>query len=111
MKISIRELITLTALLVVSGVTSAASFSVTDKTVDKLGVQSTQFYFSVKEGLGPGSTCSYSVIIMDVANTYAKSSYANVLAAKTTGRKLTRIDFSQVSPGAACTLDLVEFND
>ena len=89
----------------------AASYTIADKTVDKLGVQTSVFYFGLKEGFGTGLVCQYGNIYMDLNNAYGKTSYANVLAAKLTGRKLARIDVTQLSPGGLCSLDLVEFND
>ena len=102
----------LVGLLIASGAACAMNYQIFDsKTVDKVGVQSAQFYLALKEGFRSDITCLYGIAFMQIDNAYGKATYAHVLAAKLTGRKLTRIDIDQATPGGSCFITLVEIND
>lgn len=87
---------------------SAATDS--NKTVVALGVQGGSTYavayFSAAEGFSV-SGCNSGLIYIDVTNNFGKAAYADILMAKTTGRKLARIDYAQDGNGT-CYLSLVE---
>lgn len=96
-------------------ITSGNSFATSDysKTVGQLGVQGitpAQAYFTVKEGLT--LTCQYGDIYVDLTTDFGRAAYAELLAARTQGRILSRIDYTQSGgPGSQCTLLLVEVQD
>ena len=88
--------------------TYALATTDSNKTVVALGVQGGSTYavayFTAAEGFSI-SSCGY--IYIDVTNNFGKAAYADILMAKTTGRKLARIDYAQDGNGT-CYLSLVE---
>ncbi|MCW0403606.1 hypothetical protein NG831_13380 [Xanthomonas sacchari] len=84
----------------------AAAVTETDKSVDRLGVQGGTAYFSIKD---PFSTnCKFDVVYFSIGDDFGKAAYASLLAAQTSGKKLSRFDYAQSAPGETCTLSLVE---
>lgn len=88
---------------------SAIAVTETNKTIDRLGVQGGNAYFDVKESLT--LTCAWGNIYLDITTDFGKAAYSNLLAAKSSGRILSRIDYSQTTAGGQCNLDLVEVKD
>ena len=90
--------------------TPAAAVSETGKLVDRLGVQGVQggatAYFSVKEALS--TTCKFDIVYFNLGDEFGKAAYASLLAAQTSGKTLSRFDYTQSAPGETCTLSLVE---
>ncbi|WP_232757324.1 hypothetical protein [Xanthomonas sp. SHU 199] len=88
----------------------AAAVTETDKSVDRLGVQGVQggttAYFSVKDALS--TTCKFDIVYFNLGDEFGKAAYANLLAAQTSGKKLSRFEYWQSAPGETCTLSLVE---
>ncbi|HET9645392.1 MAG TPA: hypothetical protein VFP68_19015 [Burkholderiaceae bacterium] len=82
----------------------SAYFVETNKTVSSLGAQGTMFYVRFAESVG--QNCQNGVLY--VASDH-KGIYTQLLAAKLTGRTLSRVDYSQVGAnGTLCNLELVE---
>ena len=96
-------------ILTISGVQAQTTIEDDNRTVDHLGVQVTNAYFSVVEGFSVN--CQYGNVYFAITSDGGKVSYANILAAKLSGRKLTRLQYSQPSSGGLCTLSLVEFEN
>ena len=90
---------------------SASSFATTEnlKSVDRLGVQGDNAYFTVKEGFS--QNCKWGNIYLNISTHFGKAAYANILSAKASGKKLSRIDYSQSADGEQCNLSLVEVRD
>lgn len=93
--------------------TCSSALAQTDnsKTVNLLGVQGSgtgaQVYFSVVEGLT--LSCAFNNIYVDITTDFGKGAYAQLLEAKSTGRQLSRIDYTQSGgAGSECILSLVE---
>ncbi|WP_426337580.1 hypothetical protein ACN9MY_15080 [Pseudoduganella sp. R-31] len=76
-----------------------------NKTIKSLGAQGTGFYVFFVEPVN--SACPGGIMYVDPSK---KGLYTQLLAAKLTGKRLSRIDFNQ-SNGAACNLDLVEISE
>ena len=76
------------------------------KTIDRLGVQGNNAYISTVEPLSVA--CQWSNIYFDITTSFGKAAYADVILAKSSGRKLSRIDYSLASDGVTCVLSLVE---
>lgn len=95
----------------IAGLSGIALADQTDytKTVDKLGIQNGTVYFSVVETLG--LACQYNVIYFNSDTTFGKSAWNVLLAAKFTGRALSRIDYTQDPTTHICTLTLVEMQN
>ena len=81
-----------------------------NKTISTLGLQSSSpalAYFSAVEGFT--LNCEYGLIYTDITTTFGQAAYANLLAAKISGRMLSRITYTQSGgSGTACTLTLIE---
>ena len=77
--------------------------------IDKLGVQSISIYFSISLPLL--TDCQHGNIYFSNESDFGKAAYANLLAAKSANKKLSRIDYSQTVAGGKCTLGLVEVRD
>lgn len=84
----------------------AAAVTETDKFVDRVGVQSNTVYFSVKDALSV--KCKFDIVYLSLGDDFGKAAYANILAAQSSGKKLSRFEYSQSAPGETCTLSLVE---
>lgn len=79
-----------------------------DKTVDRLGIQGAQAYFSVSEGLS--LNCLYGNIYLSLSSPEGRVAYAQILSAKLAGKKLSRVDYEQ-SADSQCSLSLVEMQN
>lgn len=81
-------------------------------TIGALGIQQMNAYFAITPALTLG--CNYNNIYIDVggdANGYwGRTQFSELLAAKVSGKQLSRIDYHQDSSGM-CWLDLVEINN
>jgi hypothetical protein len=77
-----------------------------DKTVKKLGVQSSVAYFNFNEGMS--LNCLYGLIYFEITTDFGQAAYSTLLSAKISGRELSRIDYSQFAEGEKCTASLVE---
>lgn len=99
----------ITVLLIAATAADASATTDLTKTVDKLGVQGANAYFSTVEGLS--LSCEWGdVYITDITSDFGKTAYATLLTAKATGRKLSRIDYVQNSD-TTCSLQLVEIEN
>lgn len=77
------------------------------KTIAKLGAYSTGFYVSFIEPLG--QNCQHGNVFISLDR---KGIYAELLAAKITGKRLSRFDYSQpAGNGTNCNAELAEFMD
>lgn len=103
----------LTALLLT--LISTSAFAITDdynKTVDRLGTQGASTgaaYFSVKEGLS--LDCPYGVVYVDITTYFGRTAFASLLAAKSSGRPLSWIQYPPTGVGGVCMLAVVEVKD
>lgn len=78
-----------------------------NKVIDRLGVQiNGHAYFSVDGGFA--LNCEWGNVYVDVTSVSGRAAYAELLVAKAAGKQLSRIDYTQASPGNMCTLSLVE---
>lgn len=82
-----------------------SSFSEGNKTVSRLGAQSTFFYVDFAEPFGQNCLNGVAYVAND-----RKGLYTQLLAAKLTGRRIKRIDYSQEATGQ-CNVELVELTD
>lgn len=74
------------------------------KTVAVLGAQNTSFYVRFNESVG--QSCLNGVVYIAPEK---KGLYTQLLAAKLTGKRLSRVDYSQPSGnGTFCNVELVE---
>lgn len=94
------------ALLLATAYSASALATDYDKYVDRLGIQGNSGYFSVKDTLS--LSCKFDVVYVDLTNDFGKAAYASLLAAQTSGKKLSRLDYSQTVPGEMCMLTLLE---
>lgn len=79
-------------------------FQESNKTVYKLGVQETYFYVTFTEGFG--RTCAHNLAYISADY---KGIYAMLLAAKLSGKKISRVDYQQLNGlGSECQIKLVE---
>ena len=88
---------------------SAQSQSVDEyqKTIRQLGAQGDYFYVSFNEPFT--INCAYGVVYI---SSNRKGLYAQLLAAKLSGRRISRLMYSQPNgPGTTCNVDLVEIMD
>jgi len=77
------------------------------KTVTSIGVQKeNNAYFRVSEGWNVN--CTYGVMYFKNNTGFGKAALSTLLAAKSTGKKLSRVVYSQSSSGT-CHLSLVEY--
>ena len=82
-------------------------FTEANKTVASLGAQGTAYYASFKESLGQNCLGAYVYITAE-----RKSLYGQLLVAKLTGRRISRLDYSQpAGPGTMCNAELVEITE
>jgi hypothetical protein len=86
-----------------------------NKTIQVVGSHagaSPVYYFRAVEALS-NTGCLYGTLyIATNASQDAKAMYATLLAAKLTGRRLSRVDYSQTGgPGNLCFAHLVEVSD
>lgn len=90
--------------LTTSSALAQTYFQENNKTINKLGVQETYFYVTFNEGFG--RTCAYGVAYISADY---KSIYAMLLAAKLSGKTISRVDYQQLNgPGTECNIKLVE---
>ena len=89
---------------------SSTAFAQRDhnKTVKKLGVQSSVAYFSFNAGMT--LNCLHGLIYFDITTDFGQAAYSTLLSAKMTGRELSRIDYTQPAEGDKCTASLVELD-
>ena len=76
------------------------------KTVRQLGAQADYFYVSFNEPFT--LNCAYGVAYIASDR---KGLYAQLLAAKLIGKRISRIVYSQSGAGTTCNMDLVEITD
>ena len=85
---------------------SVHAFEDNGKTITVVGIQKEYTaYFRVSEGLS--QTCKHNVIYLRIDSEFGKAAYANILTAKSTGKKLSRIVYVQ-NPDETCHLSLVQ---
>lgn len=105
-----RKLLVIGVLMALSYVAQAgAAVTQNNLTLDRLGVQGggSVAYFSVDQPLT--LTCQWNDIYLDITTDVGKTEYAELLAAKMTGKALSRVDYEQPGgTGTECILDLVE---
>ena len=85
---------------------NAYSYTQQHALVEKLGVQGDSIYFSISLPLL--TNCQWNNIYFNNTSNFGKAAYANILAAKSADKKLSRIDYRQAVAGGKCTLSLVE---
>lgn len=96
----------LAALLTLTSVSALAQtyFQENNQTINKLGVQETYFYVTFNEGFG--RTCAHGLAYISADY---KSIYAMLLAAKLSGKTISRVDYQQLNgSGSQCNIKLVE---
>lgn len=76
------------------------------KTIRQLGAQGDYFYVSFNEPFT--LSCAYNVVYIAADR---KGLYAQLLAAKLSGKRISRIVYNQSGTGTACNMDLVEITD
>jgi hypothetical protein len=82
-------------------------FSEANKTIAKLGAQGTSFYTYFAEPMG--QNCLNGVLYISPDK---KGLYTQLLAAKLTGKRISRVDYSQpAGNGTFCNVELVEIAD
>ena len=87
----------------------AASATVTNRTILKIGTQNGNAYFSVSPALTITGGCLFDIIyIIDLSTAASKAYYATMLTAYSQGKPLSRIDYANSSNGGQCFLSLVE---
>ena len=96
------------ALLAATQAVADTYISDTNRTISRLGVQGSNAYFGVKEGFSVA--CRWGNVYVDITTDFGKAAYANLLAAKASGRVLSRVDYNQ-TVSADCTLAIVEIAD
>jgi hypothetical protein len=83
------------------------AFSEYNKTVARLGAQGSIYYVGFVEPLG--QNCQWGNVYVAADR---KGLYAQLLAAKLAGKRISRIDYSQPNGnGTQCNADLVELTD
>ena len=108
-------------------VTSVFADTEWQRTIVRLGLQRPDTaYFSIQEPVGANPTtagCKYgniyfnndtttSITTGNTTNNFGKAAYSALLAAKVSGRMLSRIDYTKApDPDNTCTLDLIEIQD
>lgn len=92
---------------------AGTSVTQNDLTINQLGVQDgggSVAYFSVNQPLT--LDCQWSDIYIDLTTDVGKAEYAELLAAKLSGKSLSRVDYEQSGgAGTECILDLVEIEN
>ena len=85
----------------------ATYFTESTKTIAKLGAQGTSFYVYFAEAMG--QNCQNGVLYISPDK---KGLYTQLLAAKLTGKRISRVDYSQPGGnGTFCNVELVEIAD
>lgn len=97
--------ILLATLLFASFVANAESAQDNNKTVKRLGVSGNTAHLDFKEGMK--LTCKWGVIYFDISSDFGKTAYSTILAAKSSGNVLSRVDYIQ-GEDERCSLSLVE---
>ena len=80
-----------------------------NKHIKRLGVQGNHAYFDFVEDMS--LNCKWGAIYFNISTDFGKAAYSNILAAKSAGKKLSRIDYTQAADGETCTLSLVEVTE
>jgi hypothetical protein len=108
-RISFFSIFLCSTLTLATDVTNAQAtyFSEWNKTIGRLGVQGDSYYVDFAEPFG--QTCGHGVAYIPPEH---KGLYAQLLAAKLSGKKISRFDYEQTGGnGATCTVKLVEIRD
>ncbi|KQZ32556.1 hypothetical protein [Duganella sp. Root1480D1] len=85
----------------------ATYFSEGTKTIAKIGAQGTSFYVYFVESVGQNCLNGVQYISPD-----KKGLYVQLLAAKLTGKHISRVDYSQPGGnGTTCNVELVEISE
>ena len=89
--------------------TASSAFAQGDlnKTIIITGVQSTNYYFSVGNGLT--LNCKYDVIYFSNESGFWKGAYSTLLSAKAQNKPISRMVYSQNGSSGVCTLELIEY--
>jgi hypothetical protein len=96
---------------------STGAFATTDwnKTVDRLGTQlatngtGSWAYFNLKEGFSVN--CPGGFAYVDITTDFGRAAFASLLAARSSGRLLSRIDYGPTGTGGNCIVSIVEVED
>src|SRR5258705_11137302 len=87
-----------------TGLAQSTYFTETTKTVARLGVQGVQYYVGFAEPLT--QSCLYGNVYVAPDR---KSLYVQLLAAKLSNKRLSRVDYSQpAGSGTQCNAELIE---
>ncbi|MEX2964805.1 hypothetical protein [Microbulbifer sp. TYP-18] len=86
----------------------AQAISEYDLTIGVLGAQGNNVYFETIEDRSV--TCLHQKLYIDITSDFGKSAHSNLLFAKSTSRKLSRVDYDQTSEGQ-CVVALIEVED
>jgi len=100
------RLFSLLLMLVATGVNAIKDQNMT---IDRLGVQGAYGYFDTLEGFS--TSCKWGIIYLNITSDFGKAAYSSILSAKVSGRKLSKIIYSQSGIGEKCTLTQVEIKD
>ena len=93
--------------VVVPAHAQSAYFADYNKTIARLGVQGNTYYVGFDEPLGLG--CQWGNVYVAPER---KALYIQLLAAKLSGKRISRIDYSQLNGnGTQCMAELVEFTE
>jgi len=93
--------------IAVTAVAQNQSVDEYQKTVRQLGAQGDYFYVSFNEPFT--INCAHGVVYI---SSDRKGLYAQLLAAKLSGKRISRLVYSQPNgPGTTCNVDLVEITD
>lgn len=85
-----------------------ADTTVNNLTIDKIGAQNTTYYFYVTTSAL--DSCLWHAMYVDATTTFGASAWKVLLAAKFSGRQLSRIDYT-VSADGSCHLTVVEIQN
>ena len=86
--------------------TNVLAVEESQKTVTSIGIEKeATAYFRVSEGWS--INCSYDVMYLENNTDFGKAALSTILTAKSTGKKLSRVVYSQSESGT-CQLYLVE---
>ncbi len=89
------------------GRAEATSFTEYNKSITRVGAQGAMFYVAFAEPLT--TNCQWGNVYVAADR---KGLYAQLLAAKLTNRRISRLDYSQPGgSGTSCAVELVEFNE
>ena len=90
---------------------SALALSDYNKTVKNIGASfnpDSQFTSYVRFNEALSTDCAFDVIYVDVTKDAGRAIYSALISAKATSMNVTRVEYTQLSAGAMCTLDSVE---